>query len=378
MEMTQSYIRSCVNPFRPGSGLSPTCLAGRFLDVEMFSSRLYSTITGTPKNILVWGNSQMGKTSLIVRMERIAHEKKLLTISTIVSPVSMHEFIENMVLRVCVEMRNHDFEIGDRMDVLLGTFQGMSREGIHENEIAFTDFILNLWMSIQVHVPAIVFTIDDLDLLKDAEEALLLLQNITKILYRKNCPVVFVITVSATFYENVQKGNHALSNYFECVHVGKLQHSSLMNAVRVPLWEMDISFDEAVVKEIARRADGFPLYLQQIAHHVFEEMDQEVDTLALRRGYERALQSLERDLFIPMAIGLTPTETKIYIEIFQNPSISFTQLLKNLKIPRGSVASSLKRLKAKQMIQQDQKMYEVHDRLFGAYLERKFRQNGSE
>ena len=49
------------------------------------------------------------------------------------------------------------------------------------------------------------------------------------------------------------------------------------------------------------------------------------------------------------------------------------QLLKELQIPKGSVASSLKRLKEKQMIQQFEKKYSVRDRLFGSYLEKKIK-----
>ena len=62
-----------LNPFRPGSGLFPSCLAGRRAVLEdIFSSRLYSTITGSPRNIIVHGNKRMGKTCLLIRMEEIS------------------------------------------------------------------------------------------------------------------------------------------------------------------------------------------------------------------------------------------------------------------------------------------------------------------
>ncbi len=370
METLKTVKRSKINPFRPGSGLSPACLAGRSLDVELYSSKLYSTITGTPKNIIVYGDKQMGKTSLLMRMEKIAQEKKLLTVSTFGSPMLIKDFIANLVLRLLVEIRNQALNTNGEFEALVNDFQKMGDSSLQENEIAFTDFILKAWERIKDKVPAIVFTIDDLDHIHDADKALMLLQNVTKTIYRKDCPIIFIVTTSAMFYEDLSKKHKTLTDYFEPIYQGKLKISSLINAVRVPLWEMDIAFDEEVVKEIARRADGFPFYLQQIAHHVFEEMEDEVDALALRRGYEKAMQALERELFIPMQMSLTPTEVKLYSIISREHPISFTQLLKRSKLPKGSVASSLKRLREKQMISQDKKMYKVTDKLFGAYLEK--------
>ncbi|MBN1492962.1 MAG: AAA family ATPase, partial [Candidatus Omnitrophica bacterium] len=370
METLRAITRSKINPFRPGSGLFPACLAGRFLDLELFSGKLYSTITGTPKNIIVYGDKQMGKTSVLMRMEKIAQEKKLLTVSTFGSPISIKDFIANLVLRLFVEIKNQALNTNGEFEALVNDFQRMGDTSIQENEIAFTDFIVKVWGLIKDHVPAIVFTIDDLDLIHDADQALMLLQNVTKTIYRKDCPIIFVLTTAAHFYEDLSKKHKHLTDYFEPIYQGKLQLSSLINAIRVPLWELDIPFDEAVVKEIARRADGFPFYLQQIAHHVFEEMDEEFDALALRRGYEKAMQTLEREYFIPMQMSLTPTEIKLYFVIYRDNPISFTHLLKRSKLPKGSVASSLKRLREKQMIWQDKKMYQVSDKLFGAFVEK--------
>jgi len=363
-----STKKTTINPFRPGSGLYPACLAGRLLDTERYSNRLYSTITGTPKNVIVYGDQQMGKTSLLMRMEKMAQEKKFLTVSTIGSPGTIPDFMANMVVRLFAELKHHQFACNGALEQLVIDFQQTKCASLHECEIAFTQFMLNAWTVMKEHVPAVVVTIDDLDLVDDARHAFMMIQNITKNLYRKDCPIAFVVTVAAPLYGALQKKNKELSQYFESIFVGKLQQSSLVNAIRVPLWELEIPFDEAVVKEIARRADGFPYYLQLIAHHVFEEMTHEFDTLALRRGYEKALQVLEREIFIPRESSLTPTEAKLYYTIYSNPRISFTDLLKQVKIPKGSVASSLKRLKEKQMIQQDAKMYRVTDRLFGAFL----------
>lgn len=366
-----SRIKTKINPFRPGSGLFPACLAGRSLDTELFSNKLYSTITGTPKNLLIYGDKQMGKTSLLMQMERIAEEKKALTVSIISSPMDIKDFVMNLVIRLFSAVKYQEVPANGDLEEFVRDFQNASHDSIHATEIAFTDFIVHAWAYMKEYVPAIVFTVDDLDHIRDSEQALIILQNITKKIYRDDCPIVFVITASAAFYEGIQKKNNDLIHYFEPVKVGRLQQSSCINAVRVPLWEMDMAFDEAVIKEIARRSDGFPFYVQQIAHHVFEEAVAEVDTLALRRGYERAMQALEREIFIPLAASITPTEAQLYLVIFKNAGISFTDLLKHVRMPRGSVASSLKRLKEKQLIRQEKKMYSVQDRLFGAYLEKR-------
>lgn len=361
-----------LNPFRPGSGLFPSCLAGRVAVLNIFSSRLYSTITGSPRNIFVHGHKRLGKTCLLMKMENISFTKKLLTVSTITSPDSLKSFAENIAVRIYTELKAQDMIENGECSQLIARLQGVSGESsITELEIIFTEFLSCIWSIVESSVPALFISVDDIDLVNEERNALLFIHNVTQSLHRKNCPVIFAVSGSTDFYIDMQKRYHKLIECFEPIEAHKLYPSSLQNAIRVPLWELEIPFDEAVVNEIARLSNGFPFYLQHIAHYVFEEMNGEFDTLALRRGYEKAMQYLKRDLFAPLENDLPHNEKLMLIAIFKEGLISFSSLLKTVKLPRGSVASSLKRLKAKQLIKQDKKMYSMYDRLFGEYLQKK-------
>lgn len=370
-QLTKRTVKT-LNPFRAGSGLFPSCLAGRVAVLNIFSNRLYSTITGTPKNILVHGLKRMGKTCLLIKMEEISFTKKLLTISTISSPEDVKSFVENIAVRIFSEVKAQGLVENGDCAAFVRQIQAVPPTiHITELEILFTDFLLCIWNMIESRVPALFISIDDIDLVDDPKRALFFIHNVTQSLYRKDCPVVFAASASSDFFEKVRKTNSKLIETFEVIESSRLLPSSLENAIRVPLWELEIPFDQAVVKEIGRRSGGFPYYLQHIAHYVFEEMSDEFDTLALRRGYEKAMQYLKRDIFAPLENELPFNEKKILVAIYSEELISFSELLKKTKLPRGSVASSLKRLKEKQLIEQDRKMYRLYDRAFGHYLKKK-------
>ena len=369
-----------INPFRPGSGLFPSCLAGRraVLD-DIFSSRLYSTITGSPRNLIVHGNKRMGKTCLLIKMEEISYSKKLLTISTISSPESIKLFIDNIAVRIFAEVKTLDMIHNGECSAQLLHLQSLPEDvNITELEIAFCNYLLCIWRTIEAYVPAIFVSIDDIDLVNEATKALLFIHNVTQKIYRKSCPIIFTVSCSTDFYKRVGKKHAKLIDCFEPIEITKLLLPSRENAIRVPLWELEIPFDESVIKEIARLSGGFPFYLQHIAHYVFEEMHAEFDTLALRRGFERARRYLRRDIFIPLENEIPLNEKTILVAIFEGRLISFSEILKRVKLPRGSVASSLKRLKEKQLIVQEKKQYRVYDNLFGAYLKKKMRNNNGE
>ena len=366
-----------LNPFRAGSGLFPSCLAGRKAMLDIFSSRLYSTITGSPRNVIVYGNKRMGKTCFLIKMEEISFTKKLLTVSTITSPEEMKHFVENIAVRIYAEVKGFNMVDNGECKALLMDIQSLPLNiSATELEIAFSNFLLCIWRNIESYVPAIFISIDDIDLVNESTRALLFIHNVTQNLYRKNCPVIFAVSSSTDFYEKLWKKHSKLIDCFEPLKSTKLLPSSLENAIRVPLWELEIPFDEAVVKEIARLSGGFPFYLQHISHYVFEEMQTEFDTLALRRGFKKAMQYLKRDIFAPLENEIPFNEKMILVAIHEARLISFSDMLKRIKLPRGSVASSLKRLKEKQIIEQDKKKYRMYDRLFGAYLQKRMKENG--
>jgi hypothetical protein len=369
--MTKRNVKT-LNPFRAGSGLFPSCLAGRVAVLNIFSSRLYSTITGSPKNIIVHGRKKMGKTCLLIKMEEISFTKKLLTVSTITSPEKLKNFVENITVRLFSEIRSQGLiENGECAQFVQQIQSSPDDINMTELEIIFTDFLQLVWGMIESRVPAIFISIDDIDLVNDAKRALLFIHNVTQTLYRKDCPIVFATSCSTEFYEQVRKKNPKLTDSFETIESSLLLPSSLENALRVPLWELGVPFDESVVVEIGRRSGGFPYYLQHIAHYVFEEMNEEFDTLALRRGYEKSMQYLRRDIFAPLENDLPLNEKKILVTLYQENAMTFSELLKHTKLPRGSVASCLKRLKEKQLIRQNEKIYSIYDRAFGNYLRKK-------
>jgi hypothetical protein len=372
MEAVTKRNVKTLNPFRAGSGLFPSCLAGRVAVLNIFSNRLYSTITGSPKNIIVHGHKRMGKTCMLIKMEEISFTKKILTVSTITSPESLKNFIENITVRIFSEVKTQGLVENGKCAEYVSQIQELpSNINSTELEIIFTEFLHCLWDMIESRVPAVFITVDDIDLVDEAKRALLFIHNVTQNLYRKNCPLIFAVSCSTDIYDSVKKQSSKLIDTFESIESTRLLPSSLENAIRVPLWELEIPFDEAVVKEIANRSGGFPYYLQHIAHYVFEEMQEEFDTLALRRGYEKAMQYLKRDIFTPLEQELPANEKKILVTLYEERLVSFSNLLKKTRLPRGSVASCLKRLKEKQLIQQDKKMYRIYDPTFGSYLKKR-------
>ena len=310
----------------------------------------------------------------MIKMEDISFTKKLLTVSTITSPEGLKSFVENIAVRLYSEAKMQGvLENGECSDLLLELQSLPSDVNVTELEIIFTSLLLSIWRQIESQIPAIFISVDDVDLVDNATKALLFIHNVTQNLYRKNCPAIFALSSSSEFYEQIRKKHPKLSSRFEPICVGKLFPSSLENAIKVPLWQIEVPFDEAVVKEIARLSDGFPYYLQHITHYVFDEMQTEFDTLALRRGYERAMQYLKRDIFARLEKEIPLNEKMILETIYEARLISFSELLKRIKLPRGSVASSLKRLKGKQLVQQEKKRYRVYDKLFCEYLQKKIK-----
>lgn len=364
--------KTILNPFRPGSGLFPPYLAGRVQQISTFRLKIDSCAQGVPMHMALIGDWGIGKTSLLNAMEKEATTKNFLVVSAISYPEDTKSFVANLIRRIDAEVKADSWVKGIKeFEISLG-FMKMKFDTAGEAQFYLQDLVCKIWRKINSKMKGILITIDDLDLIENFKETMILIRNTAMELSKKGCNIMFVVAGAPILFEKMHKAHAPLIRFFEPMVVEKLEYKDAIEAIKVPLANIDIDYDNEVISEIAKISSGHPYYLQEISHHVFEETVEDFNNVAFRKGYIRAFSDLSRDIFERKFSEISNNERKIITKLAESHDLKgFTEILNIVKLPKGSVSVSLARLKEKGILSQKEKRYFMADRLFAEYIKNK-------
>lgn len=364
--------KTILNPFKPGSGLFPPHLAGREEEISAFKSKLNSCIHGVPMHMAIIGDWGVGKTSLLSMMEKEATQKGLLVVSAISYPEDTKSFVANLIRRIDAEVKADSWIKGIKeFEFSLG-FVKVKFDTAGEAQFSLQDSLTKIWKAINTKKKGILITIDDLDLIDNFKETMLLIRNTAMELSKKGCNIMFATAGAPTLFEKMHKAHAPLIRFFEPMVLERLEYKDAIDAIKVPLINTNMTYEEEIVSEIAKISSGHPYYLQEISHHVFEEAVECFDKVSFRKGYIRAFSDLSRDIFERKFNEISNNERKTVARLAESPDLKgFTEILTLVKLPKGSISVSLARLKQKGILSQKEKKYFIADRLFAEYVKNK-------
>lgn len=352
------------NPFRPGSGLFPPYFAGRGEEVRIFKRKIRSTHNGTPMHMAVIGDWGIGKTSLLTKFEKTA--ENCFVTSVITSNEDTPTFISNLLMRVGTDAEAEKIKLKE-LEVSFG-FLKLKFSSAGEAQISLENCLRKIYDKVK---KPILITIDDLDLIKDFKSTMLILRNTAMQLMKKGCKMMFIVSGSPILFDKMYEAHEPLIRFFEPIILNKLTKEECIEAIKIPLNKVGVSYNEKVIEKIASISDGHPYYIQEISDHVFEESSGEFDEKAFKKGFSRAFSDISRDIFDKRFEQVSPMEKKILLILSKSKPLVFSEILRESKIGKGSLSASLSRLKEKGLIKQKERGYFIENKLFAQYIKEK-------
>lgn len=334
------------NPFSPGAGAPPPELAGRE-DLLASADILFARTLAKrhEKSMIIVGLRGVGKTVLLVEMQNRAEALGFKAISV--------EAMENkpIVNLLVPQLRKILFSL-DRME----GFSQKAREGL----ITLKSFLSGLKLSVgelEIGVDAdlargvadsgdleldlpdlfesvaeaakdrkvgVALFIDELQYLnsKELSAIIMAMHRISK----KQLPLVLVGAGLPQLPGLAGESKSYAERLFSYQEVGALNKSDAIKALREPVADEGVSFDEDAISEIVKVTQGYPYYIQEWGSNVWILADQSpIDLPTVHTATAMAIAALDKSFFRVRFDRLTPRE-KDYLralaELGQNPQRS--------------------------------------------------------
>ena len=369
-----SQTRS-TNPFRPGSGILPPLLTGRDLETAILEARTARTRDGHPQHTALIGEWAIGKTTLLMHWRRRLEEAGDTVVLTMAYPQSKDDFLAVLARAIAAETRGGwtakvDLELG--LDVGLAEARIRRPAGDGESELRTV-----LRRGAHSGDNTLVVMVDDIDLVSTPGDALLQLRAVGLELYADDVPLAFVVSASPGLFGDVRGAHEPLVRYFEPITLGPLDAAAAADAIRTPLVEAGVAFEDDVVSEIVELAGGRPYYLQKLAYFAFDAAERGiVDRSAFLTAFDRAFASVSQEIFVARWAAMSPIDRAVVAVLAQTgvprTSGDIEAEVARRRIRPGATRQSLRRLAARGHIDRlangHRGRYLVRDRLFRRFL----------
>ena len=380
------------NPFTPGSGLFPPYFADREKDVQEFTQRLQSTLDGVPRHLAVLGEWAIGKTSLLIKLRRLAQEQGCLTSLSVANPEKTQDFIGSLIRTLSLEIKAvYGESLWKRLAKAIGLTEvslsvlGASLElrfaSAGEAQLSLREYLRTLWKELGSRVPAVIIAVDDLDLIPDFRETMVLLRNTAMELTLAGVKAMIVVSGTPVLFERMWQAHAPLVRFFEPLELKRIPDEAAKAAVTRPLQGSGVRIEPEAVERIIQLSGGQPYYLQELAYHAFETARDGVITAAtFSLAFERAFSTIAKAVFERRVVELSAGEQKLLgVIVSLDRAAAHGEIVDHATkagLKKGSVATLLRRLKEKGCVQQletgaQKGRYFVEDPLFAEYVRRK-------
>ncbi len=319
------------NPFAPGAGTPPPELAGRSGLLSEVAVALARVSAGRPaQGTILVGLRGVGKTVLLVRMNALAHERRLKTLQieiregtrlpdvivpglrSILHQLSTSETARDLVRRGFRVMRSFvssirisidDFEFGLSVDPERGTADSGNLD------LDLPDLFEAIGEAARAAGTAIVLVIDELQYLDGRDFGALIMS-----LHKTTQQGLPVHLVGAGLPQILALAGHSKSyaeRLFRYPSVGPLQGDDARAAVRNPIDSEGAAIDDDALNEIIAITEGYPYFIQQWSHEAWNIAPGPSITLAdVRAANEYALRELDQSFFRVRFDRCTPAEKR--------------------------------------------------------------------
>jgi GTPase SAR1 family protein len=317
------------NPYVPGAGTPPPELAGRHDVLERAEVALTRIQRGRPsKSLIVVGLRGVGKTVLLVRFHTQAtrqgyqsslieaHEGKSLpalivpALRKLLLSLSLTAAAGDKGRRALRALRSfmgtvriswNDIELG------IDPIAGLADSGDLENDLA--DLFVSVGEAAAEKNTAVALCIDEMQYLSEKEFGALIMA-VHKV-SQMNLPVIVVGAGLPQILGLAGQSKSYSERLFDYPKVGALKYEDAKLALVRPAAATNVTYDEDAVSKIISVTKGYPYFLQQWGHEVWNLAQSSPIKLAdVERATDVAIAALDESFFRVRFDRCTPSEKR--------------------------------------------------------------------
>jgi AAA ATPase domain len=320
------------NPFAPGAGSQPPELAGREEIVATADTALQRILLGRPaQSQMLLGLRGVGKTVLLNKVEQIAEGHGYLT-SFIEAPEDrklvdllypkIHQVLRKLSLVEAAKFATHaamralrsfasafKINVGD-FEVSVDPEPGVADSGNLEYDI--TELFLKVGEAASAADRGWALLIDEVQYLSTEELGALIVaihrvnqKSLPVLLFGAGLPAIAALSGDAKSYAE---------RLFIFPKVDALPNVDAENAIRQPIEEEGESINEDILEKIVALTRGYPYFLQELGHQVWNASPQSPIAMnCIEAAEKEALRRLDEGFFKVRIDRLTPKEKEYVI-----------------------------------------------------------------
>lgn len=304
-----------VNPYRPGTGLMPTYLAGREEDIQNLEQMFDALTMNIPtQSIIFSGLRGVGKTVLINRLQKIAEDKDIFCRHIEVE--ERNDFISQIATCAQAFLRNVSTKEKfknliqkplDAIKSLVVSFDPNDNTfslSLQEKELykstnltqSLTEVFTTIGETAYKSSTPICFFIDEIQYMKPRE-----LGSLIAALHRTNqlgYPVMVVGAGLPKIYKMLSDEKSYSERLFLYKEIGSLNEEQSRNAIVIPASKFGVSFSEGAIEKIISLTKGYPFFIQQMCQVVYKNTDEkEIKSAHVEENTDEFFQTLDIGFF---------------------------------------------------------------------------------
>ena len=313
------------NPYRPGAGTPPPALIGREELMDGFEIAVRRALAGRPgKSYMPIGLHGVGKTVLLNQFTQIAenHGMKVgfieapegdnflhilaIRLRRVLLQLSRRK-VRRAVSRALGALKSFTLQLPDGSSIALGVdaLFGQADSGILSEDL--TDVLVSVGEAARECGSGLVLAVDEIQYLS-AEE----LGGLIAAIHRTTQLELPVVLVGAGLPQLPGIAGDAKSyaeRLFEFPEIGSLSPEQAADALLLPARQLGVDFEPAALQYLADRSHGYPYFLQEWGHHVWNGAPgspiTREDAVSVR---QEVIATLDRNFFLVRTDRLTPKE----------------------------------------------------------------------
>ena len=304
-----------VNPYRPGTGLMPTYLAGREEDIQNLEQMFDALTMNIPtQSIIFSGLGGVGKTVLINRLQKIAEDKDIFCrhieveerndfISQIATcaqaflrKVSTKEKFKNLIQKPLDAIKSLVVSFDPNDNTFSLSLQEKELYKSTNLTQSLTEVFTTIGETAYKSSTPICFFIDEIQYMKPRE-----LGSLIAALHRTNqlgYPVMVVGAGLPKIYKMLSDEKSYSERLFLYKEIGSLNEEQSRNAIVIPASKFGVSFSEGAIEKIISLTKGYPFFIQQMCQVVYKNTDEkEIKSAHVEENTDEFFQTLDIGFF---------------------------------------------------------------------------------
>lgn len=332
------------NPFKPGAGHMPPCLAGRELEQKEFQELLaQETVL---KNLILTGLRGVGKTVLLETLKPLAFQSGWLWVGTDMSEsASISE--ERLATRILadlsvvtssfileeVERRGIGFSAESHVETVYLDYSILQQiyintAGLMADKLkSALEFVWQTLRARRPDIKGIVFAYDEAQNLSDHAEKeqypSSLLLEVFQSLQRKNVHFMLVLCGLPTLFPKLVEARTYSERMFHQIFLKQLDLGASRLAILQPINDTHcpIKFSEETISRIIELSGGYPYFIQFICRELFDIWIQQVKDGSLpRASFDAIVRKLDTDFFAGRWSHVTDRQRELLAIVAQLPN----------------------------------------------------------